>query len=292
MKGFLNLGNTCYFNSTLQCLLNCTPLINYFNRHEYTGSDVAIIAFKDVINEYWNGNTNVVDPGLFLRQLTRWSSQFKGHLQQDSHEAYLCMLEGLHKATRHIKLKKSPYYLNVDRDGCAFKQRHLEKRSLITDIFDGQMKVTVSDVHYETFRSIELTPLPNATVDALVFDYFKAEKADDSNNTIKRTIQFPPVCIALAFKQFFNKVTINIKNTLDLTWFLDKSHHCPFVPKYELYGVILHGGNRHGGHYISATRVGDQWYLNNDSRVTKINFKDIQTDTIYMMFFVAIKPFS
>ena len=192
MKGILNLGNTCYFNSTLQCLLNCTPLVNYFNTYGYDGNNTAIIAFRDIVNEYWNGNNNVVDPRMLIIELARWSPQFKGNFQQDSHEAYLCMLEGFHKATQHIKMIKSSYYLNVDRDGPALKQRQLEKRSLVTDIFDGQMKVAVSDVHYETFRSIELTPYPNATVDALVFDYFTAEKAEDSNKTIKRTIQFPP----------------------------------------------------------------------------------------------------
>ena len=292
MKGLLNLGNTCYFNSTLQCLLNCTPLVNYFKNTRYTGNNTAIVAFVDIINDYWNGNNNVVDPKMLIIELARWSPQFKGNFQQDSHEAYLCMLEGFHEATRQIKINNAPYYFNVDRYGPALKQRQLEKRSLVTDIFDGQMKVSVSDVHYETFRSIELTPTHNATVDALVFDYFMTEKTEDSNITIKRTIQYSPLCMTIAFKQFFNKVNVNIRKTLDLTWFLDKSHHCPFVPKYKLYGVILHGGNRHGGHYVSATCVDKQWYLNNDSRVHKINFKDIQTNAIYMLFFVAIKPFS
>ena len=292
MKGFLNLGNTCYFNSTLQCLINCTPLVNYFVKYGYTGTNTAVIAFKDIINEYWNGNNNVVDPKLLIRELVRWSPQFKGNFQQDSHEAYLCMLEGFHKATRRIIINEAPYYLNVDRDGPAFKQWSLEHRSLVTDLFDGQIKVKVSDVHYETFRSLELTPSHNTSVDALIFDYFNTEDVKDSNKTIKRTIQCPPVCMAIAFKQFFNKVNIKIKKTLDLSWFLDASHHCPFDPKYKLYGVILHGGDRRGGHYVSATCVGEQWYLNNDSRINKIKFEDIQTNSIYMLFFVAINPFS
>lgn len=35
--GLNNLGNTCYMNSALQCLSNCTPLTNYFINKTYVG---------------------------------------------------------------------------------------------------------------------------------------------------------------------------------------------------------------------------------------------------------------
>jgi uncharacterized UBP type Zn finger protein len=36
LTGLKNLGNTCYFNSAIQCLSNCQDLLFYFLSSEYT----------------------------------------------------------------------------------------------------------------------------------------------------------------------------------------------------------------------------------------------------------------
>jgi ubiquitin C-terminal hydrolase len=292
MKGLINVGNTCYFNSMLQCLLNCAPLVNYFYRSGYAGDNKAVKDFENIVNKYWKSDDNVVNPIELLKELATWSPQFRGNYQQDSHEAFLCIIEGLHKETQSDKqiFNDSPYYKLV-KDGSAKKQWEEEESSLVTHLFNGQLKVTVSDVHYETFRSIELTPRYNTNVDALLFDYFKSEITEDTHTKIQKQIQFPPLCMTLAFKQYFKKLDIKFTETLDLSWYMAKDHHCPFKPEYQLYGMILHGGDRHGGHYISATRNMNNWYLNNDSRSSKVELKSIDVNSIYMLFYIIKKPY-
>jgi len=46
---------------------------------------------------------------------------------------------------------------------------------------------------------------------------------------------------------------------------------------YRLVGIVMHRGNLNGGHYFSyiLNRFNEEWYEFNDSRVTKINIKDV-----------------
>lgn len=281
MKGLVNLGNTCYFNSMLQCLLNCNPFVNYFSELDYHGDDQVVKNIKSLVERYWTDEQNVIRPVNALKHLQQWCDQFQGYNQQDAHEAYLCFIEGIHKAL--IGQELVPRYHKLIKDQEAVKQWDQEKPSIITEMFMGQLKVTVDDTHYETFRSLELSPTYDTSVDALVFDYFKKETTSDSDMVIGRRLNYPPIVLALSIKQFFRKYTIDIKKKLDLSWYVDE----PFKKvKYKLYGVILHGGDRHGGHYISMTKWNGQWYENNDSRVRKVNFEDIRTNSIYMLFYL------
>ena len=281
MKGLVNLGNTCYLNSMLQCLLNCNPLVNHILKFKYQGDEASIIKFHKLVVMYWSDSQNVIKPIGALNMLCSLSDQFEGYRQQDTHEAYLWFIEGLHKGLQPDS--KGTRYNVIIKDTEACKQWAEEKPSVITEIFMGQLKVTVDDVHYETFRSLELSTTKDTTIDALVFDFFKPEKTEDSNVVIKKRIQYPPLTLVLVVKQFFRKNKIKIKEHLDLSWFVEK----PFKKLgYKLYGIVLHGGNRHGGHYISATKWNDQWYENNDSHVRKIKFSDVKINDIYMLFYL------
>lgn len=281
MKGLVNLGNTCYLNSMLQCLLNCKPLVNHILKFKYQGNETSIIKFHTLVYMYWDNSQNVIKPIGALKMLCALSDQFEGYRQQDSHEAYLWFIEGLHKGLQSES--KGTRYNVLIKDKESRKQWAEEKPSVITEIFMGQLKVKVKDVHYETFRSLELSTTRDTTIEALLFDFFKPEKTQDSNLVINKRIQYPPLALTLVVKQFFRKNTIKIKEDLDLSWFVES----PFKNvNYKLYGVILHGGNRHGGHYISATKWNDQWYENNDSHVKKIQFTDIRINDIYMLFYL------
>ena len=130
-SGLSNLGNTCFMNSTLQCLANTEDIRKYFLSGEYeqdlnrdnplgTGGELAS-EFAKLLSEMWgvsrkrrnvmgtNGfsSWNSVYPREFKTTLGRHASQFMGYDQHDSQEFATYLLDALHEDTNRV-LKK-PY---------------------------------------------------------------------------------------------------------------------------------------------------------------------------------------
>lgn len=58
-----------------------------------------------------------------------------------------------------------------------------------------------------------------------------------------------------------------------------EGQECPQEPqdtKYELYGMLMHSGGAHGGHYYSYIKhfADGQWYLFNDANVTALSAEE------------------
>ncbi|KAF9586117.1 ubiquitin-specific protease doa4 [Lunasporangiospora selenospora] len=105
--GLTNLGNTCFMNSVIQCLIATPPLSRFFldgsykryiNMRNIHGTKGKLAeAFSDLIRGMWSGQSLVVSPTSFRYAIVEFAPQFKGTEQHDSQEFLSFLLDGLHE---------------------------------------------------------------------------------------------------------------------------------------------------------------------------------------------------
>ena len=103
MKGIENQGNTCYFNTALQCMLCIPVLSNHYIRHPYDGPCSFSRAYSELTKVYWTRGQNSVNVSRLLTLFQEKFPRFKTNEQHDVQEALLCIIDILERSSPEIK---------------------------------------------------------------------------------------------------------------------------------------------------------------------------------------------
>jgi ubiquitin carboxyl-terminal hydrolase 2 len=110
VQGFVNLGNTCYLNSVLECLRHSRPLIEYLLGEGFLRDRLCFINRKPLEQAFMtefrsliakvDSAEHAVRPSDLLKLLIMFNPSFGGGVQADAQECLTTILQSLHVALR------------------------------------------------------------------------------------------------------------------------------------------------------------------------------------------------
>lgn len=283
--GLPNLGNTCYLNSIIQCLLACSQTDNFISKLCSTqeGYDNLPHIFQNLYNHISDSSSLISQ----LRQsLGELDAFFFSTQQQDAQEALLkilCILDDCTKINLLNDMNCTPVFSSIIKN--SFYGTMLRR-------YECQVCQHTTQV-MEEFNG--LTVKANGSVTNGI------EGILDTDN-ITRTC---PICGCLTLhsvytgicqQPYITIVCVNRFQQSSSSGFTKNGSmvYCdPYISMPPvagtLVGLVLHKGTTlTSGHYTAMVKANNKWYHCNDNHVTVIAdiHNHLHSNEVYLLFYV------
>jgi ubiquitin C-terminal hydrolase len=243
MRGLVNLGNTCFFNTAVQCLAHVPPLTVYFYGPDYIGDCEITKEYQKVIKQLFKKDeTSPVDAvGLFTAFGNQFE-RFKDGNQHDAQEVVLLLIDVFEKSLG--KELVMDFFNGEQTQETVYQGNKSTKTEKFTTFFAIVNKPTTLKELIE--ESEKITHIEN---------YIDDSGKTHENAYVRNRVTRWPKFINFTFSMYEHKFPIQIPADFE---------------GRRLFACILHRGHMHGGHYALLVRRHNKWYIKDDERVTEL----------------------
>lgn len=255
MKGLYNLGNSCYFNCAVQCFLQVPQLSNFLILREYKGSCKFTQEYQVLVRKFWLRKGDYEVPEQLLKLFKEYYPQFDNLDQQDSQEAFLCLIDIIDKSLSDLS-KRTFYGKVIQETVCPTGTTKQIEPSAVTILSGSCLKSALIEHQKWT-----------------VLENFRDSNDKVHHVATTRTLFWEtPSILIFSFNMYNGKHKVDIPDTFDLTDWMHKDCPSNQIKKYNLFGTCTHHGHINFGHYVAYVKHKGQWYLKNDDKCSKVNF--------------------
>ena len=321
LSGLVNLGNTCFINSAIQCLSH-TDILNKILKDKIDNNKLnnnieslltrEWIELRDLM---WSNNC-IIKPGRFLLKMKRVAKKknrelFLGYQQNDISEFLIFCLDCFHESIkRNVDMKISGKTEN-ETDKLAKKCYNMIKKiynNEYSEIFSMFYGIHISIISSLESNYLNKTPEPfiflnleiignniydcidNYTNEEIMPVKLTVNEESNKKENVKKRILFwsLPNILIITLKRFDNnnnKINKNINipfDDLDLNKYVLGYDNNNI---YDLYAICNHIGNGMDfGHYTAYIKVKNKrWFCFDDNNVNEVN---VNTNNAYCLFYI------
>jgi len=259
-KGFPNMGNTCYLNSFLQCILSCPAIycaiskknegLNALLKSLYITQSPVILRkiWKEIIEESKKSQSRV--------KLDEYS-------QHDANEGVMILLDKLGGTCKNITTHR--YRIDLTCSACKFVSSNRAENNIF--FIEGPTERPLEQFLQRRYS---------------LHDGYTCTKCGDKKTKITTwSITMLPEILIILLEKYTEKTLIDYPEFMSFTGSSGKQM------KYRLVAQSEQSGGQSSGHYWANIYRGGKWYKANDDHISESEFTVSRNS--YLLFYHIMK---